>query len=648
MHRKRTLKGLFGNNLMFVFLVPFTLILLGISIYAYREIHEENKRQEVIYTAMLSNEIEKTLEKYMAVVTLAATRPEIVTMDYTQAEPYLDQLMELEGKEEWSHFLITNANGTEQAHSEGKDAHGVSLRFDEIYLKPWEEEKTVVCEPAISKETQREVIGIATPIYRNEKKVGVFVGYIWLESISRYLNAYRYTENSYAFLVNQDGLISAHPDESLILNASWDTSMEENGYSYTYTPIQGTDLTLCVAAPYREAYGLVYGIVTFLALAFVCMAACGLAGAYYMSRKIVILIQWIQEQLKRIITGKQPFMNQKLPYEKAKEIAFMKEDILYLSSALENIMERLETQSCQLHDIVGGLTERIHESDESIKDMARSTEEASGGVEIISEHAQSLSGNSQSNLSLTEAIASYAIEGKDMAVNMVSRAEVSMETVSKGREQTMQILEDMKEALKISMEESKKTKLIQQLTEEILAITEQTNLLALNASIESARAGSAGKGFAVVAQEMGKLAETSGKIAADIKQINTMVLHSVEKLEGDAGRLMEYVDTSVVKDYETFYENAGYYEEDAKNMGRIMEHFAKHAKHLKITFTGIDEDIRQIAAEMNNDREHMEKITHHASLLSGYLGEITEETDECNQIAGELRGQLTDFFKERV
>lgn len=648
MRNKKTLRSLFFKNLMIVFLIPFTCILLVICLYIYNQTKQENTKHGKMYASMLSKEIEEKLEKYKTVVEMAATRQEVESLDYTQAEPYLQDLIAIKGKEEWSHFIITNASGTEQAHSEGKMGHGISLRFDEAYQKPWETELTVVCEPVISKSTGRAVIGIATPVYSNNKKSGVFIGYIWLESIADYLNDYQYTDHSYAFMTNADGTISAHPDSKLVLNSKWDKNLEQTGYSYTYCPIEGTDLTLCVVSPDRESFSLLFGILKVLLASLAAMFLSGFAGSLYMSRKTAALILWIREQLQALSDGNIHINQKKLAYEKAVEIREMKEKTFLLAETLKNIMDQLEDRSKELHYVVGELTQKIHDSDHSIKAIAERETEFAAGIEEISATTDILKEHSDSNLQFTSTISFYAAEGSESANQMVERAATSMETVQKGKTQTLKILADIREALVISMEESRKTAMIDELTQEILDITDQTTLLSLNASIEAARAGESGKGFSVVAAEMGKLAENCGRTANKIQEISQAVMGAVEKLEKDAGELLAYVDTCVLKDYENFQENAKLYNEDAKKMGVMMVHFSNHANSLEESFQDMNGNIAQIAEAMTEEKQSMEQIANNSSLLAGYLHEISQDTDQCNQIAGVLREHVTTFYHKQT
>lgn len=63
------------------------------------------------------------------------------------------------------------------------------------------------------------------------------------------------------------------------------------------------------------------------------------------------------------------------------------------------------------------------------------------------------------------------------------------------------------------------TQNIKKASEMIKSIAEQTNLVALTPVIESARDDKAGNGFAVISDEIRKLAEQSGKFAAEIESV---------------------------------------------------------------------------------------------------------------------------------
>jgi len=646
MKKNKSLRTLFFRNLLVVFLLPCICILLGIGIYIYQKSRDENIERSKMYASMLSNQMKETIEKYKSVVEMAATRPEVKSLDYTQAEPYLQELIQVAGKEEWSHFLITNQNGTEQAHSEGEMGHGISLRFDDCFLRPWEEESTFVSEPAISKSTGRAVMGISTPVYRDGVKVGVFIGYIWLESIADTLNDYNYTNTSYAFMMNSDGTISAHPDQKLVLCEKWEKGKEKKDYSYTYSAIGDTQITLCVVSPNKESFSMVIAIIKMLLFAMITMLVCSMVGAILMSSKIADLMKWFIEQLRNLAQGKTNIQDKKVAYGKASEIIELKKETFLLAKTLNRIMEKLESESLELSKVVKGLSERINESDGSVNKVADHTSEFVAGIQEILATTENLKIHSASNLMSSSSIAADAKKGSDSAVIMVERAKKSLCDIQKGKMETLEIISNIRKELKVSMEESKKTKMIKELTQEIIEITKQTNLLSLNASIEAARAGDSGKGFAIVAEQMGELAENSGKIANRIQSISKVVMEAVMKLELDAGQLLQYVDSSVLMDYEGFERITQAYNLDAQNMGTIMKDFSNHAKSLDDSFYEMNENIAQIVEAMSEETKGIEDISQNTAMLAGYLHGISKDTNQCDHIATLLHEEVLHFYQK--
>lgn len=92
----------------------------------------------------------------------------------------------------------------------------------------------------------------------------------------------------------------------------------------------------------------------------------------------------------------------------------------------------------------------------------------------------------------------------------------------KGNASMSELIESMKEILMSNEKIEQLVKVIAEIGEKTLVIDEivfQTKLLSFNASVEAERAGEHGRGFAVVAQEVGNLAQMSGKAALEISSI---------------------------------------------------------------------------------------------------------------------------------
>ncbi|MEN9356208.1 MAG: hypothetical protein RL695_379 [Pseudomonadota bacterium] len=176
----------------------------------------------------------------------------------------------------------------------------------------------------------------------------------------------------------------------------------------------------------------------------------------------------------------------------------------------------------RLREVVG----RIKEATEAINTAAQ---EISAGNQDLSsrteEQASSLEETASSMVELNETVRNNA----DNARQAHALSHQSNEVAVKGGAMVKRVVSTMSEI----QDSSKK---IADIIGVIDSIAFQTNILALNAAVEAARAGEQGRGFAVVASEVRSLAQRSATAA---KEIKTLIVESVEKVEGGAQLVAE-------------------------------------------------------------------------------------------------------------
>ena len=218
--------------------------------------------------------------------------------------------------------------------------------------------------------------------------------------------------------------------------------------------------------------------------------------------------------------------------------------------------EVLRTSSDNMNLQVADVNNNANEVSAAMQQMAASMQEVSATVEQINAGADNIF---EAIVNVNEQIE----QGNKITGDIQNKSVKYMQDTNRGREAANAMVQNIREGLTGSIENSRQVERIQQLTDDILNISSQTNMLALNASIEAARAGEAGRGFAVVAEQIRNLADESRNIANNIQEISLIVTESVSALTGDSQRLIDYVDESILADYEKFSGITNDYRNDA-------------------------------------------------------------------------------------
>ncbi len=210
-----------------------------------------------------------------------------------------------------------------------------------------------------------------------------------------------------------------------------------------------------------------------------------------------------------------------------------------LSSQMNNSSENLHSVVEEMVNAADSLSSASNEQAAAIQETSSSLEEISTMLNVGNENIAKTMTIAKSNFSSVD-------NGKTIIKKMVQSIESvaqSNNSISKEVESTN---DELTKIIHIINELGSKTKVIND-------IVFQTKLLSFNASVEAARAGEQGKGFAVVAEEIGNLAQMSGKSAQEItamldhslKSVNSIIENTKNKMSGIINDSQKAINESV-------------------------------------------------------------------------------------------------------
>ena len=668
---KKSFSSVFTKRLLLTLIIPIGIIFLLLIFLFYREVKTDKEKEVQMFTSLLSSHVDEELEKYTSIVETAAMDGTVYSLDYTVAEPYLLSLMAKSGDGIWSHFVICNQYGTEQAHTFGDGVRGDSLARQDCFQIAWDEERTVVSAPYINKSTGNYVLSISTPIYRKDKKVGVLIGFLNLDYISKILNEYPFSDNSSAFMLNDDGTVSGHPDSSLVLTQNWLTdklsftkeqlsvftnmTQQKTGIKiakdsatgsynlYSYIPIGQAGLSLAVVTPIKEMYGVILYLMYAFMLALLCIFILCILSALFTSSHITKLLKWIVTETSLLSQGKTQLNPLKVSYSKTREIEELYQALLLLSGILEHMFQKLDTESSDLYHYVDTADQKINMANTSLEEILAVVEEFAAGIDHTCTTALNLSSNSEKNYTFTETIATYATEGSTLANQTMLYSNEVMKDMERGIANTTSMLFGMQERMTEAITDSKKIEEIKILAGEILEIADKTNLLSLNATIEAAHVKENGMGFGVIAKEIRNLSDHSQKTALHIDNLSQDILQTLSNLTASASQILDFLTENVIRDYEKFLENSRIQNKNTQELEWIMTKFSNHAVELKDEFSKTHQSISSIAEVMTENKTGIQDISSHTSSLSGGLQEMLSVMEACKTSANHLVAEVDKF-----
>lgn len=176
------------------------------------------------------------------------------------------------------------------------------------------------------------------------------------------------------------------------------------------------------------------------------------------------------------------------------------------------LIEDLRHSSQVLSETSTRLTRSGTELSAQVEDQASALQETSASLEELTGMVTANLNDSEKSTVVSNEVQNEANEGKR-----------AMQDLVKSMQDVMRSNEEIQELVKVIGAIGEKTQVIDE-------IVFQTKLLSFNASVEAERAGEHGRGFAVVAQEVGNLAQLSGKAAVEISEIVKGSIQTAESI----------------------------------------------------------------------------------------------------------------------
>jgi len=505
-------------------------------------------------------------------------------------------------------FYVTTF-GKEDKTAYTSAAEGLPAGYDPTgrswYQQSVKAGKAVVTKPYTDVVTKKPMVSFTAQVKKDGVLQGVVAAAVFLDGVSNVVKAVHPTPASFAFLVDRDGMMLAHPEAQWInkpvrdwnpeLTAERLNSLAGNDASKEIVldgapklvqavAVKGTEWTLLVAIDKADVnVGMRHATQSSL-IAIVLVAALAALVLGLITAAVFRRLSQVRNAMDSIGSGNGD-LTMRLPEDGKDEVSQIARSfnvfVQKITTILQEIRHTSDAVKVSSSEIASGnldLSGRTEQQAGALEQTASAMEELTSTVKQNSDNAR------QAN-QLALAASAIAREGGEVVGNVVA----TMEAINQSSRQIVDIIGV------------------------IDGIAFQTNILALNAAVEAARAGEQGRGFAVVASEVRSLAQRSAQAA---KEIKVLIDSSVSKVS-DGGLLVEKAGQTMVEIVDS-----------VKNVSAIVSEIANASSEQS---TGIEEINRAIT--------HMDEATQqNAALVEQAAAAAQSLQDQATSLATIVSG----------
>ncbi len=512
------------------------------------------------------------------------------------------------------------------------------------YYIPVENKAPIWMDPYLNENVNIYMVSYVVPLYVDGVSVGIIGMDIDFGQMTDYTDSVKVFDTGYSFIVDKNGIIQHHVsiptgtdlreyeggslafvgdfmEDDANQSTMIEYTMDGESRYLTFSKLN-TGMKLAMTVPTEEvkahAKSVAIQTIGAMSLGVIISIILGILIGSSISGPIKKITD-IVKQTAALNFKKTPEGSRLV--ERKDETGSMARAVGEMRGVLRNLVADME----QIRDHMLGNMEELDnvmkENNAVSEDNSATTQELAAGMEETTASANMIVSNIGTIQDNVTGIRNLSQNGQEESREVRDRARKLRDTTVTSSNRTMEMYESMRKRTDEAIEQSKVVVKINELTENIRNISSQTNLLALNANIEAARAGEAGRGFAVVATEIGTLASQTFQTVDGINQIVEEVNAAVNNMTDCIRVIMEFLDKTVVTDYNSFKEVGEKYEDDATvfadSMGRIYEEISE-----------LSEKIDNIAQAIDSVSDTINQSTEGINLIAEKSGDAVAKTAE--------------------
>ena len=349
--------GLFGKIIIVMLLV--SILPFGILWFlTFRETNERIRSDSealMVQTAKgLGDQIDGWIHGNFSTLRMAATLPEIVSMNRDQQEPVLKAIA---GEYPFMYLVFTiGVNGMNIARS---DNQPVVSYADRQYYKDIMAGKALSWQTVTGRTSKLPALIMAVPIRDGNRLVGVLATAMTVEDISKKTATWKMGTTGFAFLLDEQGNVVSHPKQQYaenrenLNNTPLISAFRKKGWTSITTPFAGEKGQPAIGHARSNSYSWVLALqqdeneifetldiiqnfaLTLLAVTVLLVVAI----AWFSARALVTPIMKLTDAAERMSLGE---LNVKIDVKSRDEIGLLAQAIGRMQTSLRMAMNRLK------------------------------------------------------------------------------------------------------------------------------------------------------------------------------------------------------------------------------------------------------------------------------------------------------------------